>query len=347
VFTQSHVDHIGGWQAFAEPDTQVYAQRMFSQIVGERRMLAPFFGPRSARVIAAMMLKRPPGASVEGDDPPALTTFADELAFSHAGRRFVLRSLFSGETLDSLAIWLPDEKTVFTGNWAGAIYGALPNFYTARGDRQRSVPGWLRQCRELLAQEPELLVTGHGPPIVGRDVIHASLMKVHDAVQYIHDETVRGMNAGARFSSIAAELCLPAALVPHDGRCPPHWIARAVYEEYAGWFRQERTSELYPTPGDAIWPELVECAGGAGTIADRAAGHLAAGDLERALLFIEMAVHSAPEDPAIRRVERAILDQLAERDGRRTFDLLGWIEGRLGAAENAINASDQSRGPTE
>src|SRR6185312_13779388 len=131
-----------------------------------------------------------------------------------SGRTFRLITMSSGETLDSLAVWLPADKAVFTGNWAGAVQRALPNFYTARGDRDRSIPTWLADCDKLLALEPELLITGHEQPVVGHAQIRADLGKVRDAVRYIHDHTVAGMTAGTDLPTIQQSLELPAELAP-------------------------------------------------------------------------------------------------------------------------------------
>ena len=336
IFTQSHPDHIGGWQAFAGPETKIYGQRMFGQICAERKMLGGFFGPRNGRVLAALT---PPGVDhkwFDTPDPTPMITFSDELDFICSGRRFHLASMHSGETLDSLAVWLPEEQTVFTGNWAGAIHGALPNFYTARGDRQRSVPAWLDHCEALLARRPELLITGHEDPIRGTDRIQADLGKVRDAVRHIHDGTVKGMVAGLTLPQIQADLRLPESLTPRAGRSPHHWIARAVFEEYAGWFHHDHTSELYPTPASAVWGEVVAAMGGAEAVATRAQAHLAAGETEKALHLIEMAVHAEPACQPARKVELTIYEALADQTEGKIFDLLGWLEGRILAARAAL-----------
>jgi len=336
IFTQGHVDHIGGWRAFYDEGTEMCAQRMFPRLVAERRALEGFFWKRNARVIAAML---PPGqtaASLDAGDPTPLVTFHKECEFRVGGRLFRLRSIWSGETLDSLAVWLPEEKTVFTGNWAGAIHRALPNFYTARGDRQRSVPGWLRHCRDILAEEPELLITGHEQPIRGKEQIRADLTKVRDAVSHLHDATVKAMEAGTDLPTMMRTITLPANLTPREGRCPVHWIVRAVYEEYAGWFHQERTSELYATPQSELWSEIVEAMGGGEEVARRAARHLSAGDPEKALHLIEMAAFAEPTNKTVRETEIAIYDELADRTEGKIFDLLGWLEGRIMAAKAAL-----------
>jgi alkyl sulfatase BDS1-like metallo-beta-lactamase superfamily hydrolase len=339
VFTQSHPDHVGGWQVFADPGAELIGQRMFPQICAERRMLGPFFAPRNANVIAAMI---PPGTNshnwFDTADPAPLTTFADALDFSVADRSYRLISVPAGETLDALAVWLPEEKALFTGNWAGAIHGALPNFYTARGDRDRSIPGWLQDCDRLLALQPDVLITGHEQPIVGKDRIAADLGKVRAAVQFIHDHVVQGMTTGQTLPDIMATLRLPAELSPRDGRCPPHWIAHSVWEEYAGWFRQERTSGLYPTPPSAVWPEVVAMAGGPLALAERARAHLDDNDPERALHLIEMAVEADPADPTVRQTALAIYDALADRTEGKVFDLLGWLEGQMMATQQALKS---------
>lgn len=337
IFTQSHPDHIGGWQTFTQPGAQMFGQRMFRQICAERKMLGSFFATRNANVLAAMI---PPGVThgwFDTPDPEPLTTFSDSLAFEAAGRRYELLSVPSGETLDSLAVWLPDEKALFTGNWAGAIHGALPNFYTARGDRDRSIPGWLNDCDMLLALEPELLVTGHEQAIAGAERIRTDWKKVRRTIQLIHDHTVDGMTSGKTLPEIQGALALPADLTPRDGRSPPHWIARSVWEEYTGWFRQERTSELYPTPPSAVWPDVVAMAGGAAALVRRALEHLEAGEVEHALHLVEMAVVAEPENREVREAELAVYDHLMDLTEGRIFDLLGWLEGRVMAAQAVLN----------
>jgi len=342
IFTQSHPDHIGGWQTFADPGSEIIGQQMFRQICKERKMLGGFFTPRNRNVLSAMMPPdKPDLAWFDTPDPEPLSTFDDHMEFTVSGRRYQLISLPSGETLDGLGLWIPDEKILFTGNWAGAIYGALPNFYTARGDRDRSIPRWLRDCDRVLALEPELLITGHERPIEGAAHIRETLGKVRDAVQYIHDQTVAGMVSGVALPEIQAKLKLPEHLTPRDGRCPPHWIARSVWEEYSGWFRQERTSELYPTPPSAIWPELASMAGGASALIDKARSHLSSGDPQKALHFVEIAVAAEPKSRLVREAELEILNALADGTQGRIFDLLGWLEGRITDAQAVLDGKQE------
>jgi len=49
-----------------------------------------------------------------------------------------------------------------------------------------------------------------------------------------------------------------------------------------------------------------------------------------------MAVFVAPDSKPVRTIELAVLDALTEDTGGRIFDLLGWLEGRIASAKNAL-----------
>jgi alkyl sulfatase BDS1-like metallo-beta-lactamase superfamily hydrolase len=265
-----------------------------------------------------------------------LTLFQNDHAVEVGGRRFELLSAPSGETLDSLMVWLPKEKVIFTGNWMGALYGALPHFYTLRGDRDRSVPNFMRELQRLIDLEPELLVTGHDEPIRGAERIRADMTKLLEAIRFLHDETVKGMAAHKDLWSLMRDIKLPAHLNMAPGRGPVSWYVRAVYEEYTGWFRHDSTTELYGVPARTIWPELAVLAGGPDALAARAQARLAADEPVEALHFIEIALAADPRHPTARSAEIAALERLIERTGGRTFDEIGWLETQIARAKAAI-----------
>ena len=338
VFTQSHPDHIGGWAAFADGNTETVVQREFPRICQERKLLARYFQPRAGRVLNAMMPKKEHSdAWYKGTrDPHPLTLFADYHQFSVGGRLFELHSTPSGETLDALIVWMPAERTLFIGNLFGAIQGALPNFYTARGDRDRSVAQFFRDMDLVLMLRPELFITGHDEPIAGAENIHAYLTKIRDAVRYIHDETVKGMNEHKDMWTLMQEIQLPGHLKPTPGRGPVSWYVRSVWEEYTGWFRSDLTSELYSLPPQSIWPQLATMAGGVDALIAQAQNHLDSGHTVQALHFIEIAIAAEPSNKSVRETEVSILEKLIEENGGLVFDELGWLENAIKEAREAI-----------
>ena len=340
VFTQSHPDHIGGWAAFADDGAETIAQRAYPMIRQERNILSEFFKPRSRRIVGGMNPSREHlDVWFDTRDPEVTTLFADRHAFTVGDRQFELYATPGGETLDSLVVWLPAERALFIGNLLGAIPNALPHLSTPRGDRQRSARQVIHDIDLLLALEPELLLAGHGEPVRGAGAIRRDLTKVRDAVAHIHDETVRGMQAGKDLPTLMAEIRLPAELEPAPGRGPVHWYVRGIWEEYSGWFRHESTTELYPTPQRAIWSDLVELAGGGSALADRAAEHLAAGRTLEALHLCEIVVGVAPADRDARSVQAQALERLIADNGGAAYDELAWLEGELADVRAALEAT--------
>lgn len=334
IFTQDHMDQTGGWEVFNDSGAELIGQRDLEIRAAERTLLGPFFALRTRRVLRAISDKF---ARESGRARPRMpkavkptTVFTEAYGFDFSGRRFELISTPSGETHNAICIWLPNEKVLFTGNFLSAVLGTMPVFYTMRGDRQRSVPGFLRELRHLIDLRPELLITGHGDPLKGQEHIRVALTRIFDAVTYLHDETVRRMNAGEGLHTIMQSVRLPPELTLSPlGRGPLRWYVRAIWEEYSGWFHQELTSELYATPASAIWPTLARMAGGAGALADQAESFLQAGEPERALHMIEIALAAAPQNAAIRATEARILVALINNTGGEGFDEIGWLETKL------------------
>jgi alkyl sulfatase BDS1-like metallo-beta-lactamase superfamily hydrolase len=331
VFTQSHPNHIGGWSAFQGPGTETIAQEAFADCRADRTQLDRFYPPRSRRIVGDLVPPAQRGTwFLDMEEPVISRTFATVDAFEVGRRRFELYSTPGGETLDSLVVWLPAERMAFCSNLMGALFGALPNLYTLRGDRLRSARQFLRSVDELLALEPEMLMTGHGEPIVGWDTIRERVQKVRDAVRYIQDETIKGMNQGKSLFGLMDEIELPAHLRPSPGRGPVRWYVRAVWEEYTGWFRMESTTELYAVPQRAIWPELVEQAGAPALIA-KARTHLDGGRPLEAMHYLDMLLSVDPSDAAARDAKRAALLALLERTGGEAHDEMTWLESELGS----------------
>jgi alkyl sulfatase BDS1-like metallo-beta-lactamase superfamily hydrolase len=334
ILTQSHHDHIGGWSFFNGPGVRTIVAANYDIVLEERQRIAPWYRHRRT---ADMFTRRTiPGEAVNtatfntsygGAPLPVPTDRVDrEAAFTLAGRRYVLAQAPGGESLDGLTVWLPDEATVLTGNLTGAIWGALPHLSTIRGDRPRSARLFIECAEAVLAREPELLLTGHDTPIRGRDRIRAELGRVVEAVRLIREATLDGMGEGRSLPELMATIRLPAALEPRDGRGPVSWAVRAVWEEYAGWFRAESVTELYPTLPSAIWPELVALAGGPDQLARRAQARLDAGSPVEALHFTDMILSVDPRHRAARDVEFAALGALRAADGDRNYDLCRYIE---------------------
>jgi len=308
IFTQGHVDHVGGLDSVRDPATTVVAQSNWTSWRDDNERLIPYRASRSAFAFSDTLVAgvrqiqhrlgttKLPGQSV----PTVDVDFEDTLTLEVGGRRLELISVPGGETTDSLVVWLPDERICLAGNVFGALFGHIPNLVTMRGDRYRDALTVIASIERVRALRPELLVTGHFGPIAGAELIETELTRLRNAVQYIHDETVAGMNAGKDVRTLMRDVTLPAELEVGQGYGKVAWDVRAIWENYSGWFHHRSTTELYPVGSDAVAADIVELAG-TQALVDRARTHLDGG---RPLHAIHLAELVGPGDPGARAVLR-------------------------------------------
>jgi alkyl sulfatase BDS1-like metallo-beta-lactamase superfamily hydrolase len=139
----------------------------------------------------------------------------------------------------------------------------------------------------VLALDPELVLPSHGAVIRGRDEIRRRLTKYRDAIQYVHDATVKGMNEGKDIVTLMRDIKLPPELAIGESYGRLTWSIRGIYEGYVGWF-DGNVSTMFGPPSQA-YGEMVKLAGGVDAVAARAAG-LAATEPLNALYLTDMAL---------------------------------------------------------
>lgn len=301
IFTQGHVDHVGGLDSVRDPETTVVAQANWRMWRDDNERLIPYRASRSAfafKDTLAMGIQaiqhrlganRLPGQSV----PVVDLDFDDTLTLQVGSRRLELISVPGGETTDSLVVWLPDERICLCGNTFGPLLGHIPNLVTIRGDRYRDALTAIASVERVRALRPELLVTGHFDPVAGAERIDAELARLRNAIQHIHDQTIAGMNAGKDVRALMREITLPAEFEVGQGYGKVAWDVRAIWENYSGWFHHRSTTELYPVGFDEVAADVVELAG-ADALVDRARAHLCAGRPLHAIHLAELLGHDHP-----------------------------------------------------
>jgi alkyl sulfatase BDS1-like metallo-beta-lactamase superfamily hydrolase len=123
---------------------------------------------------------------------PTDTFDTDYWPLTIAGRDFILYHA-PGETDDQIVIYMPTEKVLFA---ADNIYKAFPNIYAIRGTTTRNAIQWATSLDLMRNLRPKYLIPSHTKPIVGEDYIYEVITSYRDAIQFVHDQTVRLMNKG-------------------------------------------------------------------------------------------------------------------------------------------------------
>jgi uncharacterized sulfatase len=210
-------------------------------------------------LVLAWLRKRAPrpsgypkrGAGVftaDKDTKPTHFLEGERQTISVAGVQLALVSS-PGETNDQRFVWYPAGKVLFAGD---NFYRSFPNLYAIRGTPNRSVRLWAESLGKLAGNDAVALVGGHTHPILGANEVKHVLDDYRDAVQFIHDKTVEGMNEAVTPDELVEYVQLPDNLASKDYLQPfyghPEWGVRSVFNGYLGWFDGNATNLFRLSP---------------------------------------------------------------------------------------------------
>jgi alkyl sulfatase BDS1-like metallo-beta-lactamase superfamily hydrolase len=164
-----------------------------------------------------------------------------------------------GETDDSIWLWIPEIKALFTGDLAQISYPNVGNPYKV----QRYPKHWAIALERMLEKKPEYLVLGHGKPIFEKNQINNLLSITAEAMYFVHDEVVKRLNQGKWFEEIFHEML---DIYPERFKNSPYlkpiygcyrFAIHATYRLYHGWYDTGNPTDLFPSKKADIAKELI------------------------------------------------------------------------------------------
>ena len=334
ILTHAHADHTGGVNLWKGPRTQVIAQQGQYELLSYQTRLAGFFGERNAAQFGYPRPAPAPWAGNYGATPFATVMFDDKYQFTTGGVEFQLIST-PGETPDHLTVWLPKYRAAFIGD---NYYESFPNMYTLRGTKPRWALDYIASINKVLALKPEILLPSHGRPVRGNAEITRLLTRYRDAITYVHDAVVNGMNQGKDAFTLMQEIKVPAALDVGESYGNLTWSIRGIYEGYAGWF-DTKPATMYDVPVAAVFADVARLTGGPDPIAKLAAEKAGAGRYAEALHLTEIALAAnATHRPSL-EVRLDVLEKLRARS--TNSNERGWLRYHIAAVKQALGSADR------
>lgn len=325
IYTHNHADHVLGSGVFAEEDDpDIYSYETTPEHIDKIiQVIRPVIYQRSMRQFGTFLpegglinagigpfLDQGPAAKVDLRRP-SKTFSGDMTELEIAGIKMELH-FAPGETPDQIFVWLPDQKILLPGD---NFYHSFPNLYAIRGTSHRDVMDWVRSLDKMRALRPEILVPSHTRPVVGVERIYDTLTDYRDAIQFIHDQTVKAMNDGLELEEIVETVKLP----PHLAEKPylqefygrVDWSVRSIFTGYLGWFGGNAT-DLVALPKRREASHMAELAGGEENLRRISAQALAEGNTQWALQLADHLLVIDPEDATAADIRVDALTRLGE-----------------------------------
>ncbi|MEW6265226.1 MAG: alkyl sulfatase dimerization domain-containing protein [Thermodesulfobacteriota bacterium] len=356
IYTHSHPDHVFGAEAFAaggKPEiyahetTEYHVKRLFTEIgpiIGSRslRMYGNFLAPGQVLNVGIGPLVGMKPDSKLGFVRPT-RTFTDTLEAEAAGIKFKLIHA-PGETEDQIVVWLPRQKALIA---ADNFYWAFPNLYTIRGTSFRDLKQWYQSLDKMRDLNPEHLVPCHTRPIAGAKKIQEILTNYRDAIQYVHDQSLRGINAGWTPDELAERIKLP----PHLAEAPylqpfygqVSWSARSMFAGNLGWFDGD-SATLQPLTRKDQARLMARLAGGEKELLRHARDLLNNQEYQAALQLTGHLIQLNPENQEAKDIRIKALVALGEKEqnpNARHYYLTEALEIR----DNFVSASTAQPSP--
>lgn len=268
IYTHRHPDHSFGAAGLGvtqkqvdNGDVKIFAHHEFMDyLANDASVVGEILTERTAYGGATYLGQNPKGMVNGGLGPTfsggEISFFAptdlvtDELKTKVAGVEIVLFEAY-GDAEDEIDIYFPELKLV---HGSETIQGeSFPNLYTLRGTKYRDMVKWYKGVDRLLeyAKKSDAYTHSHMRSWVGNEFITERVQNYRDAIQYVHDQSIRHMNMGATREELVDLIKLPENL-KNDPWLQEFYgsvahVVRNVYNGYLGWFSGDATELATPS----------------------------------------------------------------------------------------------------
>ncbi len=363
IYTHSHVDHFGGvlgvvsaQEATARQIPIIAPEGFMEEATSENVMVGIVMGrrsgyqfgknlERSARGFVDAGLGKNLAYGSFGILPPTLLISQDTQEVTVDGLRLVFHNVPATEAPAEMTFNIP-EYQAYCG--AEILSQTMHNLLPVRGAKVRDTLRWSNYLDEALEQtaDAEVYFASHNWPVWGKARIAEFISKHRDAYRYLHDQTVRLMNAGHTPREIAEMVKLPKSLASFFGVRGYYGDVRhnvkAIYQFYLGNY-DGNPANLNPLPPADSARRYMELFGGADKAIAAAQKAFDAGEYRWTAELLNLVVfadsgNKSAKDLLARSYEQ--MGYMAESSTWRNSYLSAAFELRNGPPAKGVNRSN-------
>lgn len=226
------------------------------------------------------------------------------------GLQFIFHHAIA-DTPDSLIIHIPELDAVVHNV---AVMPFMFPMYTLRGDFYRPIPEIVASVDKVRSIRPQHLIGCHGFPVSDRDDGYALATAHRDALAFVFQQTVKGINEGLDVEEIVARTSLPEYLrqVPQlfTAYVDVEHMVRGVFRGLIGWWSND-TAELHPPSDAEMGAEIVSGFGGIDAVLQRVEMAMGEKRYNLAAKLAAYAVASDPDNMNARKAKASALRKMA------------------------------------
>ncbi|WP_236181827.1 MULTISPECIES: alkyl/aryl-sulfatase [Pseudomonas] len=363
IFTHDHADHFGGVLGItsssevAQRNIPIVAPAGFMEEATSENILA---GPAMARRSMYQFGKNlTPGATGIVDTglgknvaygsmgilPPTQIIDQPIQPLVLDGVSFVFHNMPGAEAPAELTFSIPALKAY---GGAELLTQTMHNLLPIRGAKVRDALRWSDYMQIALDElgDTEVYFGQHNWPIWGNERIREFITKHRDVYKYLHDQTVRLMNAGYTPNEIADKIQLPDSLASYFGTRGYYGDLRhnvkAIYQLYLGAY-DGNPAHLNPLVPKESAKRYVELMGGNAKVVEAARVAYDKGEYRWVAELLDQAVLNKPDDTAAKELLARAYEQMgyqAESATWRNSYLTAAMELRNGPPAKGVKRSD-------
>lgn len=330
IYSHNHYAH--GTQAFLReaPDAIIIGHhdinKFLTEIVtgfasgGEFPEAMPALTARYERQFSLHLPQSGPDTGLGAVIPPGKakgTALATHLV--HDGEELVVAGLrmqfftrYFSDSEDSLTVWVPELDVVYNN----FLWPSLFNFYTLRGDVFRDPSSWRNGLRVIRDLAPTHLVNTHALPVIGQENVKQSLELYMDAISFMIDQTLRGINKGLSPAELKDFVRLPPVLRDFPNNAETYseffYFPLHLYNHIFGWFDGDAAS-IHRLPPAEEAARIIKGFGGAQVVLQQYQEAMTQGDLVWASRLAGWLLVTEPGNSTYRKSQAETLRQIAYR----------------------------------
>lgn len=319
IYTHSHLDHFGGVRGVVPnpAGVEIIAPDHFMEhAVTENVIAGNAMSRRAQYQFGAGLVPGPDGQMTSGIgiavSSGTFTLIPPTRSITHTGETLTIDGVRiefqltpDTEAPSEMNFFFPDFGVLLIAENATA---SMHNILTPRGALVRDAKAWadyLTEVLRLYGDRTEIMVNSHAWPRFGGDRVRDFISSHRDAYKYLHDQTVRLMNAGYTDREIAEQVRLPASLSArwfnHGYYGTMMHNSRAIYQRYMGWY-DGNPANLNPLPPAEEGTRFVRAMGGEDRVLAEGQRAFDEGDYRWAARVLNNLVFANPNNTAARQL---------------------------------------------